>query len=104
MIADCHNIALMDFHSVDGGISHRIGNLGCLHPLHLGCHIFQILLRRQIGDEIHQSRDALRHGFRRNNDNLLILRQITSLIGRHDNIFIVRENENVIGIDLFNGV
>ena len=103
-IADCHDIALMDLHTVNSCVAHGVGDLGGPHAFHLRCHIFKVFLRRQIRNKVYKRRNSLRHRSGRDHNDLLILRQITGLVGCQNDIFIVGEDENGIGIDLCNGI
>ena len=90
----------MDFMSVDLRIPDRVCHLARLHrPDRLG-HRFQIFLGGIAFHIAHHRGDALRHGFRRNDDDPAVLGQFLSLIGRKNDILVVRKDIDGLRVNL----
>ena len=104
MIADSHNVALMNFLIVYVGIPDRISNLPGLYILNLLKHRLLIRLRVRVCHKIDEGSDSLGNRPCRDDDDLFILHQRFRLVrGQHD-IFIVGEYKDSVRIYLVDGI
>ena len=91
---------------VDIGVARGIGDLHRGHTGHGIRHGGEIVLLRGVRIKDQHGRNALRHGLRGNDDDLF-LRQAGRLLGSHDDVLVVREDEHDLGgrgVDLLEDV
>ena len=100
MVTDGHDVSLMDLKSVDGGIAHRIGDLRGLQGCSRIFHAVQILLGIRLRHEADHRIDALRDVGGGDHDDLTVLHQIPGLFRRENDILVVRQHIDRVGIDL----
>ena len=85
-------------------ITHRIGNLTGLHIGQLLGHAGLVLFCTGIRHEVDHGRNSLGNRFGGDNNNILILTKRLCLICCQDDVLIVRQNEDMIRVYLFNGI
>ena len=99
-------LACVDVMPVDIGVARGIGDLHRGHTGHGVRHGGEIVLLRGVRIKDQHGRNALRHGLRGNDDDLF-LRQAGRLLGSHDDVLVVREDEHDLGgrgVDLLEDV
>ena len=94
----------MDLDVVDHGITDRVGDLRCTDVGDLRRHVLGIGVRIHIGHIVDHSRNTLGNGLCRDDNDLLILSQAGCLVGRHNDVLIIRKDINGIRVDLINGL
>ena len=92
----------MDLFLIDVGITYRVRYLTGFHHLDALCHGLLVLFCRFLRHIADHGCDALRNGFGRNNDDIFVLSHGFCLICCEDDIFVVRQNKDILCIDLLN--
>ena len=101
MIADSHDIALMDLLVINVRVTHCISDLSGFYIFDLFRHCLRIFFHRSLGTVSDNGCDSLRNGFGRNHDYFFVFGQKFCLICCQNNVFIIRKNVNRLRIYFF---
>ena len=103
-VVEAYNVALGQREPVHLGTSYRVSNLTRRDVIYCVQHIYEVFVCRDFGIERKRGGDTLRNTLRRYDVDLLALYQRFRLFRRQYDVFVVREYENVFGVDLYNRV